>query len=482
MKEIATQYYEEDYSMDMLEECKNSFPKLSQYYFVDLDCTMTTKIESGNNSLSLFNTRKLLDEVSVLLDRCWSNRLLKRELEAKLSVLICEKMLFEKTSEVHKKQIANGLYEHEFNISKKEVDLHTANIANSNIIKDSIVKAKRWREETHDKVEERKKYSAILAQGMSPQAAANNLIEPARKLVQNQLDYERNDLDINLYQNDMQTKNDELQLAIAKEKKKFLEKNKVSLQEIFNNECSIKTQYYGLAIQSGHGLNYAEQIILATKMFEIDANCLYSRVKRLYRSVLLIFGILHPLPNIGIQSYLEDLIVWYRKVVEELSKIQEKQIEFIHTVSMKELLGENFIMLLQGKVQNFNIDSIHFNGLNCVRMSKVSINLKTNGSFHGVLRASIQTPQDSYIVTPQGTNNSLAQKEIPCLFFGDLRERSDPHSVSACVTNYFDSASPYGKWQVKLLKSPANSIVEQIRDIEINLYINAIPSGTQHEI
>ena len=86
--------------------------------------------------------------------------------------------------------------------------------------------------------------------------------------------------------------------------------------------------------QPGHALNYKERGERVRALLRQELVTSYQRAQAVYSGLKQVFNIDEPLPKLSENGYIDDLVLWARKIVKALALRKEKETVFEHVISL----------------------------------------------------------------------------------------------------------------------------------------------------
>ncbi|MGP8224752.1 MAG: hypothetical protein ACLQGT_01210 [Terracidiphilus sp.] len=248
--------------------------------------------------------------------------------------------------------------------------------------------------------------------------------------------------------------------------------------------------------EPGGALNYRERMHQVQLIFHRDFRDAMARMQVGAEGIKKIYGYDDPLPKSVLAALTggpaspiayDEALIWTRNAIAFLVKFGQVDQGYVHTVSIKNLLGEDEFK--KGKkispwaTWTIQVPRDLFPDQYYVRVRGLSLYIVPEGGLlsrehsEGVWMGSVRVPKTSFcehlnFKTGEVSRMELDQSNIPSSMAGRISYRQNFRPPDVIGTSNLYNNSPFGNWEIKLSPSSSEGVkVDKIDDVVVDLQL-----------
>ena len=458
---------------DLLKEIErygpNFLPLHLETVLQKIDYKLGDRLRAKLDALPVFAHRpieELIDEIATLLPKCLVYRDNKLDLEVKAIDLWLELRQFFLEDAIRDKQIAAGEFDLAADLANADRQAFARAVQHSEASQNAYEAAQESRDPKSTQYTERVDATRQAVQ-LSSYSSAAKVGEAAARLAKSQILYEMPPL-TGSAESAAAAAGAEFRYAFQSQDVGF----RKELKHVKKETALLKAL---AARQSGSGMNFTSRITEAQQLFDSDFISALARATSLRKGLLEVFFIDAPLPPIGNNSALINLIMWLRERMDQLAQIADRQlrIEVEHSIRRSVSAEEWAKFVGTGQVE-MDFTPAVLDGLGFIRLRRAGLFI--TGTPKGTFRARLKVPSVAVYRYGRKTEAKLDQSDIPSLILAAVRTRVQPQDVIGDECRSILNSSPLGRWTICLEPtSTRGEAIANIEDVVLCLSLKALP-------
>ncbi|RWP51356.1 hypothetical protein [Mesorhizobium sp.] len=423
--------------------------------------------------LNFFPVEKLLEEASILLNRCLQERDAKLEIEVKLAEFWLEFLLLEEQEIVRREQIAAG----EFSLPRHTAELEEE-MQKASVIYSTETYAKKSEAEQVREITSAVRSTYITLAGKMQQLSGYDhladLKRVASDLAEIQINWELISAKAEKAASEGDVSARTFLEKLATLRKNFEQVNSASKLELFEIEVKWRHLKASLATMPGFGLNFRQRLIEITRMFDADYVAALNRLRAAEKGLRSVYGIDRPLPDLNAGESLTDAVLWARECIEDLACLLDREVTYTKVVSVRSSVShQDWQAFLTGGEVEFEISIKHDPDIACVRVRGIRACILSAKS--GFWQVALAVPGTAETTLPDDSVAQIDQRNVPLLLLQNVGIRTPGRLEAEVQSRGFMNVSPFGRWRMTMPEySSVGSARADMEDIQFDLSLAAI--------
>lgn len=422
------------------------------FYPIDREPESLIENEQADYQLAENAIEELLAEISELLERSLVHRNLKYELEEKLVSQWIDIEASRIFLDTEQQEISAGAY----SLPKDESVNRLKNLESELDATGSIRRDRReavdWRKLDTAEATSRIHLEGIRAGFMSTIRNRTEMREAAENTEKNRIGYERLDASASHSEVDHRFKILPSKIDIQRESAEYLSaRESIKQQEWRHRKNLHDIKVY--AAKSHLGTNYLQRLSELEKVFAKDFASLWVRCETLASGMDKLLALQHPVPKLG-DDILSRLVVWYRDLVDALSKVFECDQQANVPIRVRDRLSDDeWRYFLSSGRCSLVLDEDDFPSQCLVRTRSVGVAIE-GLRFQEFAQIHLKLPIEAFVIQVDGSKNKISQNPST-LMIADATTPIPAQVVASGSSRNCRNFSPIGLWQLEFSNYPS---------------------------
>ncbi len=245
----------------------------------------------------------------------------------------------------------------------------------------------------------------------------------------------------------------------------------------------------------GSLLNYNERIAPLERDFAADFREALACLAAARRGLEQLYDYAPPFPREGAAGYFDDVVSWVRQAQDRMMQIARWDQNYVLAVSLKQVTGARWEAGRTASEWTFDLPAELFPGQTNVRLRGLGLSLTgaapeppagqkqtapradapkpDAGKAEGFWSARVSPPATGVLRTASGAARELDQKALPVCFLGRVTDRDSVREPEIAGAEVLHNASPIGnQWKLTLSpKSTDGMETARLQDVQMFLHL-----------